>query len=278
MKRFVDMIGSWGLTSKLIGLFFLFGAVPIAIVGGIAYDASKDLETGVGVRFQWIAQNIADKIDRNLFERYSDVQVFGLNRVIFNRSDWYKPSEETSDIVKTINQYVDTYDVYSLSIHVDLDGKVIAVNSRDSDGRPIRVASIYQRNYRDAPWFQALASGRFTTEMPFSAPGNKKATGTFIEDLHVDQDVKAAYPDDDGLSIAFSAPVYQDGKVIAYWSNRTKFSVVEEIVKSSYSELKEGGYPASEMTLIDGVGRLIMNYNPSGEGTDRVRHDFNDLM
>ena len=278
MKRLANMFGNWGLTAKLIGLFSLFGIVPMAIVGGIAYDASKDLEAGVGIRFQWIAQNIADKIDRNLFERYSDVQVFGLNRVIFNRNDWYKSSEETSDIVKTINQYVDTYDVYSLSILVDLDGKVIAVNSRDSEGRPIRVASIYQKNYRDSPWFQALMSGRFTTEMPFSAPGNNKATGTFIEDLHVDQDVKAAYPDDDGLTIAFSAPVYQDGKIIAFWSNRTKFSVVEDIVKATYGELKEGGYSAAEMTLIDGVGRLIMNYDPAGTGTDKVRHDFNDLM
>ena len=278
MKRFVNMFRSWGLTAKLTWLFFLFGVVPMAIVGGIAYDASKALEAGVGIRFQWIAQSIADKIDRNLFERYSDVQVFGLNRVIFNRNDWYKSSEETSDIVKTINQYVDTYDVYSLSLLVDLDGKVIAVNSKDSDGRPIRVASIYQRNYRDTPWFQALASNRFTTAMPFTAPGNNKATGTFIEDLHVDQDVKAAYPDDDGLTISFSAPVYQDGKIIAYWSNRTKFSVVEDIVKSSYLELKEAGYAATEMTLVDGVGRLIMNYDPTGAGTDKVRHDFNDLM
>ena len=163
MKRFTNMFGSWGLTAKLIGLFFLFGVTPMAIVGGIAYNAGKDLEAGVGIRFQGVAQNIADKIDRNLFERYGDVQAFGLNRVVFNRSDWFKTSEETSDIVKAINQYVDTYEFYSLSILVDLDGKVIAVNSRDSDGKPIRAASIYQKNYRDAPWFQALVSNRFTT-------------------------------------------------------------------------------------------------------------------
>ena len=102
MKRLVNMFGSWGLTAKLIGLFFLFGVTPMAIVGGIAYDASKDLEAGVGIRFQGVAQNIADKIDRNLFERYGDVQVFGLNRVVFNRSDWFKTSEETSDIVKAM--------------------------------------------------------------------------------------------------------------------------------------------------------------------------------
>jgi len=278
MKRFANMFGSWGLTAKLIGLFFLFGVTPMAIVGGIAYDAGKDLEAGVGIRFEGVAQNIADKIDRNLFERYGDVQAFGLNRVVFNRSDWYKTSEETSDIVKAINQYVDTYDVYSLSILVDLDGKVIAVNSRDSDGKPIRAASIYQKNYRDAPWFQALVSSRFTTTMPFTAPGNNTSTGTFIEDLHVDQDVKAAYPDDDGLTLAFSAPVYQDGKVIAYWSNRTKFLLVEDMVKSSYTELKVAGYPATEMTLMDGAGRIIMNYDPSGAGTENVRHDFNELM
>ena len=278
MKRFANMFGSWGLTAKLIGLFFLFGVTPMAIVGGIAYDASKDLEAGVGIRFQGVAQNIADKIDRNLFERYGDAQVFGLNRVVFNRSDWFKTSEETSDIVKAINQYVDTYDFYSLSILVDLDGKVIAVNSRDSDGKPIRTASIYQRNYRDAPWFQALVASRFTTNMPFTAPGNNTATGAFIEDLHVDQDVKAAYPDDDGLTLGFSAPVYQDGKVIAYWSNRTKFSLVEDMVKSAYAELKAAGYPATELTLMDGAGRVIMNYDPSGAGTEKVRHDFNELM
>ena len=130
MKRFSTMFGNWGLTAKLTGLFILFGAVPIMIVGGIAYEASRDLEEGVGIRFQQVAQNIADKIDRNLFERYGDVQVFGLNRVIFKQADWYKTSEETSDIVKAINQYVDTYEFYSLCIIVDLDGKVIAVNSR----------------------------------------------------------------------------------------------------------------------------------------------------
>jgi PAS domain S-box-containing protein len=278
MKRFANMFGSWGLTAKLIGLFFLFGVTPMAIVGGIAYDAGQDLEAGVGVRFQGAAENIADKIDRNLFERYGDVQAFGLNRVVYNRSDWFKTSEETSDIVKAINQYVDTYEVYSLSILVDLDGKVIAVNSRDSDGKVIRSAPIYQKNYRDASWFQALVSSRFTTHMPFTAPGNDTSTGTFIEDLHVDQDVKAAYADNDGLTIAFSAPVYQDGKVIAYWSNRTKFSLVEDIVKAAYAQLKAAGYPAAEMTLMDGTGHVIMNYDPAGAGTENVRHDFNELM
>ncbi len=122
-----------GLTAKLIWLCCLFGLLPMSVVGGIAYHASRQMEAEVGIRFQMAAQNIADKIDRNLFERYGDVQAFGLNRVLLNRNDWYKTSEETSDLVKAVNQYIDTYDVYSISMVVDLDGKVVAVNSRDLD-------------------------------------------------------------------------------------------------------------------------------------------------
>ena len=37
--------------------------------------------------------------------------------------------------------------------------------------------------------------------------------------------------------------------------------MVEDIVKSSYTEMKEAGYSAAEMTLMDGVGRVIMSYD-----------------
>ena len=50
------------------------------------------------------------------------------------------------------------------------------------------------------------------------------------------------------------------------------------MVKSAYAELKAAGYPATELTLMDGAGRVIMNYDPSGAGTEKVRHDFNELM
>jgi methyl-accepting chemotaxis protein len=42
--------------------------------------------------------------------------------------------------------------------------------------------------------------------------------------------------------------------------------------------MKEAGYSAAEMTLMDGVGRVIMSYDPSVTGTEKVRHDFNELM
>ena len=56
-----------------------------------------------------------------------------------------------------MNQYVDLYDVYYLTLLVDTDGKVIAVNSSDSDGKPIKTESLYDRNFADERWFQDAA-------------------------------------------------------------------------------------------------------------------------
>ena len=268
----------WGITTKLTTLFVLFGFIPVAVVGLIAYNASRTIEGSVGTRFQSMAEGVADRIDRNLFERYGDVQAFGFNRVIDQKTAWYRTDVEGNPIRQVIDQYVDTYDLYSLSILVDLDGRVIAVNSKDADGKPIQSQDLYRKNYRDTAWFRALKAQQFTTTMPFSAPGNTAVTGTYIEDLHVDPDVKVAYPGDDGLTLGFSAPVYRDGKVVAYWTNRAKFSVVEDILRACQTVMKNTGFLNSAIVLLDQEGKILADYDPADAGTDQFRHDFKILM
>ena len=263
---------------KLALLFCLFGFVPMAVVGLIAYNASLTIEGSVGTRFHAMAEGVADKIDRNLFERYGDVQAFGFNQVLDQKSAWYRTEAEDNPIRQVINQYVDTYDLYSLSLLVDLEGRVIAVNSKDADGKSIQTQNLYKKNYADTPWFRALKAQQFTTTMPFAAPGNTVATGTYIEDLHVDQDVKAAYPGDDGLTLGFSAPVYRDGKVVAYWTNRAKFSLVEDILRVAQTVMKNAGFANSGVLLLDKDGKILADYEPAGAGTDQFQHDFSRLF
>jgi HAMP domain-containing protein len=272
------MLKNMKLTPKLTLLFLIFGLAPMLTLGLIAYSSTEKIADDRTSGLEARAGELARVIDRNLFERYGDVQAFTLNRVIFDRSSWYNPEPASNTIAQVMDQYMPCYGVYYLTILVDLEGRVIAVNSRDAAGRPIDTRSVYQKNYRNTPWFRAVSTGQFTTSMPYSAPGNDIATGTFIEDVHVDQDVKAAYPGDDGLALGFSAPVYQDGKVVAYWSNRTKFSLVEDIVKTTGEALKEAGYPSREITLLNGRGEIIVDYDPEAQGSEAVRHDFGALM
>ena len=268
----------WGITAKLTTLFVLFGFVPMGIIGLIAYNASRTIEGSAGARFQNVAEVIADKIDRNLFERYGDVQAFGINRVIDQKAAWYHTEEQRNPLIEVMNQYVDTYDLYYLTILVDLDGRVIAVNSKDADGKPIQSQALYRNNYRETAWFRALQSQEFTTTMPFAASGNQTMTGTYIEDLHTDPDVKVAYPGDDGLTLGFSAPVYREGKVVAYWTNRAKFSLVEDILRTTQQELKAAGFPRASVVLLNKDGKIFADYDPAEAGTEQIRHDFTTLM
>ncbi len=273
-----EKLSSTGLAGKLVLLFVAFGFVPVAVVGAISISAAKEVEEQTASRFARIAGEVSDKIDRNLFERYGDVQAFASNRVVLDREHWYQASEE-NPIVQAMNRYVDIYDIYYLTIMVDLNGKVIAVNTRDQDGRSINSKNLFQKSYRDADWFRAVKAGSFTTRMPFTAPGNDVSDGTFIEDIHVDSDVKQTYPGDPSLSLGFSAPVYDDaGEVIAYWSNRTRFSLVEDIVKAAYDSLNKEGLEHVELTLLDSVGRVIVDYDPAHTGQRTVPHDMNVLM
>ena len=189
MNSMMGKMTNLGIAAKLVTLFMIFGIVPMAAVGYLASSATGEIETAAGLRVQAMAATIANKIDRNLFERYGDPQSFGLNKIVGERYHWY--SKENNAIAQTMNQYVATYGIYYLTILVDPVGDVMAVNSKDAKGNPIDTTILYAKKYADAPWFKALQAKEFTTKQPFSAAGNDKVTGPFIEDVHVDVDVKA---------------------------------------------------------------------------------------
>jgi methyl-accepting chemotaxis protein len=266
------MLKRFSLTQKLITLFFLFGLVPLGVIWIFSNRASNEMEVRAAQQFQQVAETISDKIDRNLFERYGDVQAFGYNQIVQDRSQWYKVGEDQNAIVRSMNRYVDCYDLYSLTIMADLEGRVIAVNSRDRDGKPIVSEQLYEKNYAQAPWFTACKSGQFTTKMPFTAPGNDVSNGTYIEDLHVDSDVQSAYQGDDGYALGFSAPVVdENGNMVAIWSNRFNFSYVEAFFASAFQELKSNGFTTAEFSLINGDGKVITDYAPHHQNSEALQ-------
>ena len=277
MKQIMQTFTSWGIAAKLVTLFLVFGLLPMAAVGYMGYSAGQEMRNTAGLRFQTDAQTIADKIDRNLFERYGDPKVFGLNRIVSERYNWYQAGDD-NEIASAMNEYVATAGIYYLTLLVDPQGDVIAANTKDAEGNPIDTAFLYKTNFSESPWFQAMKAEEYTTKMPFTAAGNDVSTGTFIEDLHIDEHVKTVYPGDDGLTLGFSAPVYANGDLIGYWSNRVKFSLVEKMVQDSYQELKASGYPHAEITLLDSEGRVIVDYDPETAGALDVTHDFDNVL
>ena len=277
MNRFFTTFFNWGIAGKLVAVFVVFGAVPMIAVSLIAFGAADGIKDKAGSRFMAGAKSLADKIDRNLFERYGDVQAFGYNDAITRTSQWYDPTEYNV-VSQVMNKYVKAYGIYDLAMLVDPAGDLIAVNFQNAQGEPINSQFLFTKNFKDTVWFQALEAGNFTTTMPFMAPGNDASTGTFIEDVHIDEDVKQAHGND-GLVMGFSAPVYdENGSVVAYWTNRTNFSVVEQMFHDAYVSLKNVGFPGAELTLLDGIGRVLVDYDPTTTGTTDIVRNFDVLM
>ncbi|WP_454061269.1 methyl-accepting chemotaxis protein [Candidatus Nitrospira salsa] len=277
MKQMMQTFLSWGIAAKLVTLFLVFGVVPMSAVGLIAYNAGEDMKAGVGLRFATAAEDLANKIDRNLAERYGDVQAFGYNDAVHRISQWYDPTPYNT-VSQVMNKYAQAYGIYDLLIMVDTRGDVIAVNNTDSAGNPINSQFIFEQNYSQSPWFKALSMGEYTTKQPFTAPGNDTVTGTFIEDTHLDSDVAKA-TGKDGYVMGFSAPVYgQNGEVVAYWSNRTSMRGVEKMFQDTYRALKSQGFPGSEVTLLDSRGRVLVDYDPGTHSSEEVVRNFDELM
>ncbi len=268
MKRFQR----WGLTRKLVVAFLCLGLIPGMAIAWRTFAAVSTMSEEGGRSYKIIAASISDKIDRNLFERYGDVQAFGLNRAVYSRDDWYKPGRAQNVIVDATNRYVKLYGLYTLSLLVDVNGRVIAVNDQDATGRDIDTAWLYEKNFADASWFKDAVAGRFLT-----VEGG--LTGTVVQDLYPDDDVRRVFGGD-GLVIGFSAPVFDaDGKMLGVWNNRAGFAVVEEIVATAYRSMRDEGQDAAEFQLIDRSGRLLLDYSPARNGgKDTMVHDMSRLL
>ena len=269
---------SLSLKWKQIAYYLLVGVTPLLLVFSIINSSFKSIKDMNASNLQTVAETISDKIDRNLFERYGDVQAFGLNTVIQNRDLWYNTK---SPIVKAMNDYVNTYDIYYLTVLVDLEGKLIAVNNKDQDGNDISTEMLFNQNYKNTQWFKDVVGNKFYTSQKGNIGGSGDFTGTVIIPLHQNPDVQKIYSGDDGLTLGFASPVHDSaGNVIAIWNNYAKFSLVEEIFIDTLKSLSERGLGSTELTLLNGKGQIIIDYDPaSGKGNETsVEHNFDVLL
>lgn len=156
------------LKAKLVLYFLLVGLIPLLINGYSTKNSMEEIKQINASNLATSAFNIANSIEKNLFERYGDVQAFGLNESIQDTSNWYQGNN--TKIVETMNKLNAMYGIYSVSLLVDLEGKVIAVNSKNDQGDSIDTSNYYNQDFQNAEWFNKaknlqpgpLISHRFT--------------------------------------------------------------------------------------------------------------------
>lgn len=260
------------LTGKMLIAFLTIGLLPLVILFYVVRTSIiSNTEEDMGGFYEIVAENVVSTIERNLFERYGDVQAFAINEAVQDQSTWYDKDPDKNKLAQAMDQYVEMYGIYPLMIAVDLQGKVIAVNSKDAKGRQISTGYIYDKNFSDKNWFQNVLSGNFLS--------SETMDGTYVEDVHVDPDVQRLQASQ-GMVLGFSAPIKdKDGKMVGIWSNRVDFGAIEDIIVSTYSDLAADGRKTTEFTLMNAKGQLLVDYDPFGNNMNlEVPHNMNEIL
>jgi len=247
------------IQTRVVAYLLAFGLLPALAIAGTFMAEERNFRNLVMQQLEASAASINDVIDRNLFERYGDVQAFGLNTAAHDPANWRQPKSE-NPLVQVMNQYVAAYGVYKLTLLVSPKGEVLAVNSADASGKPIDTAWLYDENFAAASWLRKALGDDFLK-------GSDGFTGTVVEQPAASPLVARVYGDD-GFVIPFAAQVKsQSGALVGVWVNFATFDLVDQIVATAHQQLSEAGMPDAEITVLDSRGTVLVDYDPGLNGT-----------
>jgi methyl-accepting chemotaxis protein len=241
------------LLSLLIALPFALGALWL-----ISNEIGRVVERNAGVRLQELAFNASDKLDRNLFERYGDVQAFAQSAPA--------RSMNPQAIQNWMNTMTRTYaPIYRLMVVADRSGKIIAANTVGLDGRAVPSARLIGRDVGDSQWFQRAAYGTLTDG------------SSLVEDVHVDELQEAVYGRDQALAMSFTAPIKNAlGQIVGVWSNRFNWEVAETILQEVRDRARASDFRTVEFVVTDKNQRAI--YTPNADALLKSSTSSADLI
>lgn len=228
-------------------LFMIFnlGAGAFWNLSNLGGSYQEDLEA----QFADIAQSLGAKIGAQFFERYGDIQAFAQNDNIQNLN--------AKDSIADLDAYVTLYGIYDLIVVTDAQGNFVVSNTRDVSGKTVNQEKLKAMNFKDTPWFKAVASDTYTSDKA------KAFDRTFFEDFQEDELIKAALGESK-YTTSFSAKILnQKGEFVGVITNRADFKWVAGEFVETYEQLKKAGLNESKLILLNNEGQVIYSHDPS---------------
>jgi methyl-accepting chemotaxis protein len=226
------------IRTKLLICFLAISTIPAAMLAVAAYvQAREALLAEAGSRWQLLAEETVDKLDRNFFERYGDVQAFAANP---------KAAGDNQQVTEAANFYMKTYGIYDLMIVADVDGKIVAVNNVTYQGKPFDTQALIGASVKGEPWFEAASNGSIPAGVSYCA------------DVAADERL-AKLMNSRGLSLVFAAPVFDaDGKIVRVWGNWANWDRTGgEMMVSLRKRLEERGSEGIRATVLAKNGMVL---------------------
>ena len=181
---------SISLMMKIIGPVCLILSICLSAIYLLVDHGTKALEEAKLTPMSTFAENMQNKIDRCIFERYGDAQAFSLNRT-FHRDLTKLTEAERADLVGLLNDYAKSYGCYDFSVVLDPSGKVVVINEVSPSGDPLPNAKdLIGQSLADSEGYRRAATGKFTTDNSSGA-----LTGTVVTDPEKNPWIQKVYGD-----------------------------------------------------------------------------------
>ncbi len=247
------------LTTVLASLFFYLTFTQVR-----AYNNSLEVTSSL------TAQSVIEKVDRNFYERFGDVQAYAYNRLAVEtaRKDSIAPGMQ--EFINTMTAY---YVLYDLMLVVDKQGKPLAVNTKDKNGNPLSTGDFMQRDYSSEEWFRAC----MTPEGPKG--------GAWYSDFVVDNAIGKVYGGT-GKGMGYAAPIRDtDGSVIGAWYNFASWKEVTEGIREEAEKNLLHDHPGAfivitnkRSSVISAADASAIGHTVSVDSTHTVATDLESLQ
>jgi methyl-accepting chemotaxis protein len=188
------------------------------------------------------SSTIAEKIDRNLYERCSNVKAFAYNKLAV---DAINKTGKDSSIQNYMNTMIDYYPLYDLTMLCDITGKVIAVNTKNENKNPISTHIFINKNMSGEEWFRSSI-----------VVGGPKG-GVYYSDFNEDESIGQLY-NNKGYGMNFSAPVRDEkGNIIGVWRNHAGWKGIAQEARREAEKTLQKDIKGAIVLVMDKQGNLI---------------------
>lgn len=213
---------------------------------GLYQLSLSNQKTRIENNFVQFTEILAQKIAAQFYERYADVQAFALNQVF--------ESGDRAQIQNKLDSLVDLYLIYDAILFINLDGQVVASNTKKADGTKADLSFLEAVTFKNEEWFQAALHSKWTEDKA------KGFTGTYVQDVHQDLILKNLYHQTT-LGMGFNTLVKDhNGQSIGVLSAHSHFDWVISEMLSVLDSAESSGFKGATLTLVNKNHQPVVSF------------------